>query len=79
MKINEDPDELGYWIGEKPVNPWDAVSSLIVCNSILPPEQQAEIESAALLCHQGHHFDAERQRYWADYHSLGFREDADIA
>lgn len=64
-----------FWMGEVPL---DAVApSLAACNAILPLEQQAEIEWAARLMHNGHDFDAERHRYFADYHSLGFREDAD--
>lgn len=75
--IFEDEDELGYWIGERPVNPWASVSSLIVCNDILTMQERAEIESAALNAHEGRDFAAERCRRFAGYGGLGFRLDAD--
>lgn len=76
FSVEEDPDELGYWAIPLP----DAIevpSSLAICNAALSAEQQAEIQTAALLAHRGHDLDAERCRRFADYDNVGFRDDAD--
>jgi hypothetical protein len=76
--IFEDPDELGYFTehARKPI--WArALSTLAVCNAILPEHEQAEIMQAALCCHEGQSFTAERCRRFAGYDRLGFRADAD--
>lgn len=54
-------------------------ASLIICNDILPLQEQADLTQAALLCHQGYDLDAERSRYFAGYSNVGFRDDADVA
>lgn len=71
--IYEDEDELGYWMGapeDRPSNPWvtggDA-SLLIICNSILSPEERDDIEAAAFAEEEGNPVLAEEHRYYAGY------------
>lgn len=77
-RVEEDPDELGYWMGDKPPNPFAAASSLIVCNSLLTMQERADIEAAAINAHEGNDIAAERCRRFAGYGDLGFRPDADV-
>lgn len=80
--IFENPEDLGYFTDHemsKQHRSRDLMSSLIVCNAILADHEQADISHAALLAHQGYDFEAERQRRYAGYDDLGFREDADRA
>lgn len=73
--IYEDPDELGY--STTGYNPWAGISSLLVCNDMVPPEIRDDIEEAAYAAEAGNDIEAERHRKWAGYGSLGFRDDAD--
>lgn len=75
--IFENEDELGYWVEGAQPSPFAAISSLIVCNSLLTMQERADIEAAAINAHEGHDRDAERCRKYAGYDDLGFRRDAD--
>lgn len=55
------------------------LSSLIICNAILPKPQQEDILLAAINATNGYEIGAERFRKQAGYGSVGFREDADKA
>lgn len=72
--IQEDPDELGYWIGKKPINPYDALiaalvgrrsGSLAVCEAICP--EADDIEEAAAYAHAGMDDQAAICRQYAGY------------
>lgn len=79
-RVEEDPDELGYWMGEKPVHPFAAASSLIVCNDLLPLVEQLAIEAAARDAHEGNHEAAEGSRVLAGYFDdLDFHPNPDSA
>ena len=70
--VHEDPDNIGYWFEtdhrERPSD------SMIVCNAILPRDEQECIALAAFCCHDG---EAEIARRDANYHALDLRPDAD--
>lgn len=82
--IHEDSDDIGYWTGGHDRKPqwWreagPMVSSLIVCNSIVPPEDQAIIVDAAVNADEGHYDAAEELRRFANYDNLDTRYDADF-
>jgi hypothetical protein len=59
--------------------PVEDQSTLIICNAIIPPAEQGEIEWAALLAAQDREILAERHREFAGYGSIGVRPDADTA
>ena len=77
-EVREDPDELGYWMGEKPVHPFQDASALIVCNDLLSPTEQLAIESAARDAYEGDHDAAENARVLAGYYDdLDFHPNPD--
>lgn len=51
--------------------------SLLVCNAILSPREQDSIMDAAVNANEGYDIAAERIRREANYHNIGFRQDAD--
>jgi hypothetical protein len=71
-RVWEDPDQLGYVFAAKPPTVKHMSSDMLlrVCNDIIPEHERAEITQAALLCHSGHHHNAERHRAAADYDRL---------
>ena len=75
--IFEDEDELGYWTGSPEPPPMQAMSSLIVCNAILPKQEQDDIEAAAINAHEGDKSAARKCRKLAGYDRLRTRPDAD--
>ena len=80
--IFENPDDLGYFTehqmakarAETP-KAWNLVSSLIVCNSLLSREEQAEITQAAYLMDNGYAMQAEQHRTFAGYDTAALRLD----
>ena len=85
--IQEDPDELGFWIdarpdkGKRPAHggypSFPQRTTLARCNSILLPGEQKAIEAAALVAYRGDEDYAERFRARTDYDRLSDRSDAD--
>lgn len=73
--IHEDPDNLGYSMGDKPYDPWAGVSSLVRCNDVLPREQQDDIEDAAYYEDVGELEEAEACRAFAGYSEAHLRSD----
>lgn len=71
--IHENEDDLGYFFipddahEQKPYNPWNGVSQLIVLNAILPREVQDDISDAAFYEHEGDPERAEECREYAGY------------
>lgn len=53
------------------------MESRLLCDAILSPYEQGEIEQAAMLAHLNHHFEAERCRRFAGYDRLWNRPNAD--
>lgn len=63
--IHENPDDLGYWVGDSGYI--EEPSDLSICNSILDPWEQGQIEHAAALEWRGFPDHAERHRKLAGY------------
>lgn len=75
--IFEDPDELGYFTDQEVAKRPLVTSSLVICNAIMPMQERADLEAAAINAHEGHDLDAERCRKYAGYNNIGRRPDAD--
>jgi hypothetical protein len=73
-RVEEDPDELGYTFvmesKQRVVKNMVPSMTLRICNDIMPEHERAELTQAAMLCHRGHHHNAERHRAGAGYDGL---------
>lgn len=67
----EDENELGYWAGCGSDLSKQPPSSQIVCNKIIPKDEQECITLAAFCAHEGYHGAAELARRDAYYDRLG--------